>query len=292
MTERNKFLALLFLGLAVIAILLLSVSLPNLDLNQGKIFSPNQAQNQTPSGELAPMGNLFLLILQAIVAILLLLSLIFLLFSREGRDRLLINLIIAIFLALLLSYLMGRPKPAEPIQPTPNLPSEVAPQSLQITPEPVPPLPESSNPALLWATLVGLALLISAGTAGLLWYFRRKMDSAEPFDRLAKEAERAAAELQQGGDLKDIVIRCYFQMGRILREERGLERKSAMTPREFEQLLSRMGVPEEPVYHLTRLFEHVRYGRKPAGEQEQQRAIESLKAIAAYCKGWREAQQV
>jgi hypothetical protein len=101
---------------------------------------------------------------------------------------------------------------------------------------------------------------------------------------LAGPAEEAIAAIRVGADLKDTVMRCYFEMGRVLREQRGISRDQAMTPREFEQYLAQEGLPRKPVGQLTRLFEMVRYGAKAVGKREELQAIDCLTAIVNACR--------
>jgi hypothetical protein len=68
-------------------------------------------------------------------------------------------------------------------------------------------------------------------------------------------------------------------MVRILNEQRGIQRRKHMTPREFEIRLEEAGFPGEPVRQLTRLFEQVRYGAKALGAQEERQAVACLTAI-------------
>ncbi|OGF54139.1 MAG: hypothetical protein A2Z21_07130 [Candidatus Fraserbacteria bacterium RBG_16_55_9] len=76
-------------------------------------------------------------------------------------------------------------------------------------------------------------------------------------------------------------MRCYHEMSRILSEHRGIRRKRAMTPREFERHLEQVGLRSEHIRKLTRLFEEVRYGaNKKSGEQEEREAVVCLEAIA------------
>jgi hypothetical protein len=76
------------------------------------------------------------------------------------------------------------------------------------------------------------------------------------------------------------VLRCYREMSQILSEQRGVARPRDMTPREFEQQLATVGLRDEHIRRLTRLFERVRYGARLAGEHEEREAVDCLSAIA------------
>lgn len=101
---------------------------------------------------------------------------------------------------------------------------------------------------------------------------------------LGVEASQALDDLQTGADLEDTILRCYAQMSRVVSEQRNIQRKQAMTPREFEQELTRCGLPKEDVSELTRLFELSRYGDIKLGEQEKMQALTCLQAIVEVCQ--------
>ncbi len=96
---------------------------------------------------------------------------------------------------------------------------------------------------------------------------------------MTREAQKTLEELRAGADLREEVIRCYYEMSRILGERQGLRRHQAMTTREFERYLEREGVPGIYIKRLTQLFEMVRYGAKRLGEPEEREAVACLTAI-------------
>ena len=98
------------------------------------------------------------------------------------------------------------------------------------------------------------------------------------------EAEKAWRALQTGLDLKDVIIKCYRQMGLALKEEQGIEREDFMTTGEFQHLLATAGVPYGPVHQLTRLFDAVRYGNWQPNPTDKHEAIQSLEAIMVYSR--------
>ena len=77
---------------------------------------------------------------------------------------------------------------------------------------------------------------------------------------------------------------------RVVKEEKGVARESAMTVREFEEQLVSKGLPEEAVQTLSRLFEQVRYGSMATSTREEDMAVASLNAIVEACGGQPEAQ--
>jgi len=110
-----------------------------------------------------------------------------------------------------------------------------------------------------------------------IWYRRRPITN--PLDMVAQEAQLALDELEAGGNFRNVILRCYYDMVRALSFQRSIRRRDAMTAREFEQRLVELGLPGEPVGRLTRLFELVRYGAKEPGEQAERQAVDCLDAI-------------
>lgn len=128
-----------------------------------------------------------------------------------------------------------------------------------------------------------LLALILIGVGWFVWRQARKLRFAQ--EQVAAEARTALANLDAGESLRDVIIRCYVAMGDAAREQRGIQRQVGVTPREFEQrLINYAGLPESPVKRLTRLFEQVRYGAHSAGDGEKKEAQACLQAIIAACE--------
>jgi hypothetical protein len=162
--------------------------------------------------------------------------------------------------------------------------ANVQPPVSQITPFPtsmpgtVITRPEFNQPSTWWTYIASLV------TAGLLIYSLRNFwikihPQKTGFSQIAIEAQDALDDLHAGADIKDTVIRCYYQMDRILDKHRGITRKKAMTPREFELTLMNSGLPGAHIRQITRLFEKVRYGDYSFGEAGKNLAVSSLEAI-------------
>jgi len=149
--------------------------------------------------------------------------------------------------------------------------------------EGMPEFGATSPPWLIWMASFVLAALFAAVIFWIGWTLlnrSRKYDMQE----FAQEAQAAIDALQAGADLRNTVIRCYYEMSEVLKTKQGIQRESAMTPREFEQRLTARGLPSEPVQQLTRLFEAVRYGTDVPGVREEHQAIASLTAIVEACR--------
>jgi hypothetical protein len=286
-TRRKRLSILLISGITVAAMLLLSAGLSGLEFLPGQSLPlwGNQTRVIGEFGTL-PGGEAMLLLMRMVFILALLclpLSIIYLIISPEARKRLLKQLLsllpfvlMFILIAPLLRNCSFQPEETG-LSGTGQPAAEPLPRELAVF-IPDPP------PWLILVASLGLALLLTALIAGSVWLIWRRRRPESPMQRLAQEAQSALDALQSGGDLKNIVIRCYFEMSRVLNEQRGIRRDQDMTPREFERLLAGKGLPAEPVRQLTRLFEDVRYGTQIPGHLEERQALASLTAIVAACR--------
>jgi len=145
-----------------------------------------------------------------------------------------------------------------------------------------PPLPAAVAEPPQWLVIVVTLTIVGTvlGIAWLWWQRRRQAIDFGPAELLAFEAEQAAKTIEAGSDLKDTVLRCYRDMSRVLRDTQNIHRQEAMTPREFEAQLAGIGLSNDHIRRLTRLFESVRYGGNTATEREKREAVDCLNAIA------------
>ena len=274
----------LFLGMAVLAMILLSASLSELEFLPGQPFSLGRRPAQVGLGGGVVEGDALGALLRALViltAVLTPFAIIYLIVSPKARRRLLAQLVPLALLFLFFYYQWTRIEPELPgaeSEPASGLPPiTLPPSSLESVPDP----PQ-------WLTVVtslGLAVLIAAFLVGALWLvWRGRRRPASSLKQLAREAQEALDALLAGADLRNTIMRCYFEMARVLSEQRGIRRQKDMTPREFERRLEKAGLPGEPVQRLTRLFEQVRYGTKVPNEREEGQAIACLTAIIEACR--------
>ena len=291
MTDRNRRLALLFSALAIVALLLLAAGLDGLELQPGRPGPAagrltTEEEGSTPGQVPAALANTALLVLGLLLALLVPLALLYLFLGADRRRRWLYGLVL--FLGLLGLYLAARANPGQMLLPA----------ATAVAPETVPeegflPGPAASAvelevqpPAwLAWLAATLLALIAAGlvlGTAWLVWV--RAQQPPGPLPQLAAQAQAALADLEAGAGVRDVVMRCYLEMSRVLEQERGLGRDEAMTPREFEAALRNTGLPREPVARLTHLFEEARYGAARPGHREEEQAVACLSAIVAACR--------
>jgi len=227
-----------------------------------------------------------LIFLQGIFAFVTLAFLIFLVV------RLVVNIdfkligIVALILVLLVgvSYLLPDIIPQPAVLPAADNPIDTA--------DTEPPDKDSqmlqTSQALIWIII----FLITAGLAVVLFNLIQGWGSASPQDsELIRSAEEALTAFHEGMDLRNVILRCYFQMTNTLLTEQGIEREAAMTVWEFEERLQQKGYPAAPITQLTSLFEKIRYGEQDFSPEEEDKALDSLNQIITHAKRNREHQQ-
>jgi predicted permease len=281
--------ALIFALAAVLAVLVLAAGLSGLELMPGEpeAFGFVFRSTRAPPQEFRPDDRILnvIRIVYLVGLVLLPIWLIYIIVNPQARKRFIRDMITFgtfIFMFLMLaSYFSERMQEQEGEQfgnfgGFPEAPlGEGADRNFGNEP------PES----LMWVASVLVALVVVGFVAlvfWIVWRSRRKKDKT--LERIAGEVQTALDDLQSGGDLRNVIIRCYNDMVTALREMRGVHRNSALTPREFEDILHSMGFPMEPVHQLTRLFETVRYGHKSVTRREELIAQDSLMAILDACR--------
>jgi hypothetical protein len=272
--------------LGVLALVFLAGGLSTFTLQPGKVFQQPtyEAPEQTaPVLTDTPSSDTFNTLLRGILAVLLVvlpLSVILAMFSKEGRKRLLTNALMIVMVLIVLSRVQEAQQQArEASQAEVGIGNQLpAVMGEPLPPPPPPPSEEFVLVASLVIVVIGLILVVWLGRR---WLFPPQSSA---LIQIAEEADRARDELAGGGALEDVVIRSYRQMTKIVAEARELRRSPSATPREFEDTLAGAGLPLGPLDDLTKLFEQVRYGGLVAGPAERQIAINSLTAIAAACR--------
>ena len=263
-------------GLAVAAIMLLSTGLSSLELQPGK---PLQLGFGSPAGvpPALPANQTVLEIFRtlwrviAVVAIILLpVSIIQFIVSPNARRRIIQNVLRT--LAFLLLYYLLAFGLSQSINSLSEDGAQGAPNAADLSPvEFTPP-----SDTVVTSISVVVAILITL-LAWLVWRRIRPRTGAR--QQLAQQAQTAIDELRSGNDLKNTVIRCYYEMSQTLSRHKGIHRQRDMTAREFELRLADAGLPLEHIHRLTRLFEVARYSARPPGAPEEHEAISCLTAI-------------
>jgi multisubunit Na+/H+ antiporter MnhC subunit len=266
---------------------MLAVGLREVSFNEARSFSRIESDNPEP----LPQGLLNSIVdtsfwKQVFAWTLLLLIVVFIgfLLSAELRRRL-IKLFLRMSLTFLAIYiLLNRnrelfaPQDSEPVKGGASALSVLA----------TTPLPEFVPPRVFSLT----SYLVSFGVAVLLvilvwrlvvhWRSQNSSNSGLSLSEIAGIARDSLRELSSGMNSSDLIMRCYFRMSDVA-AKRNLNRKTAMTPREFALRLVQAGLPADAVRNLTRLFETVRYGRAKLGSTETGEAVACLTTILHHC---------
>ena len=258
----------IFAGLALISLVLLSASLKTIQFEPGRPFSFSQL---APSVVDSTIPNQSLRLLTAIFRVVLILGwivlplyIILLIIDKKERKRFIRDMIMFLTIAAALYFLLNQRSAQQPnaqTNPLGGLLGTPAP------PGPLAPPPTPYVPPPAWVTMLASILIAGAITLIVVGIFysiwkrsHDRLQSSEPLRAVQREAQSALDALEAGGDLREIILRCYYQMAETLRESRGIQRNFDMTPHEFEIYLERRGLPRDPIHQLTQVFEQVRYG--------------------------------
>jgi hypothetical protein len=282
MSNDRKRRSLIFLGLTAIAILLIAVALPRLELQPGSPLPGLEGGAEAlPTGVVAlpPISvNTFV---RAILGGILVTALLYSVFKgikgtswREivGALRFMavLGLILLVGVGLLFALSHVRIS-ASPVAP------ELLPAAMRITGMELPPLPAGLI-GLVWVCL-GLVILLLAG-----WVIRWQVQRRREKDQLSLEVHDALQALKSGENVRNVIVRCYQEMSRVLQKEQGVELVESMTAQEFERLLEARDFPPTPIRQLTQLFEAARYGYRSPTSRDEQEAFDCLNAIVLYTR--------
>jgi uncharacterized membrane protein len=286
---RNRDRIKMLLPAGIIAVLvLLAIGINGLQMLPGRPFNlgdpgPMSAGGSALSGDPNNISILIFRIIMIAAAIALPATLLMALLTSDGRRQLLAYLIMGALLVLGFLLLQGSPKNPRDVEVAKQAVSQETPLPLAAQ-LPTDVFRPSAPDWLVLAISISFGLLICGIIAAVVYVaWRRSRPANTAMQELAAEAQSAMQALQSGAELKDVVMRCYREMSRVLQKERGIQRQAAMTAREFEIALNDKGIPAEPVQQLTRLFEKVRYGHEVPAPLDEQLAMSSLSAIVAAC---------
>jgi hypothetical protein len=275
MTKRKRQFTLVFAGLAILTLVALSAGLSGVELRAARPFTIAGQESSRFVGEAPTLSpevfNLMWQILSVVFAILLPFAVFHFLVSPEGRKRVIRNtLLLSLYAIFFLIFLQNlRQRSGSVLDDA----ASGAPAAEQVT------IPDIFlNPPPLLIFIIGL--LIVTGLAMLIYFLMRRRAPVEnELQVVAREARLALAGLRAGADVTDTILRCYLQMTLALNRARGLQRKHAMTPREFETYLVRAGLHTDHIQRLTRLFEGARYSAHPPTPRDEREAEDCLQAI-------------
>ena len=295
MFRRMRIVLLFALGIALVAMLLLSAGVSELELLPGESAPGTEVESESMGGiptEIDEVLRTAFRVFAAIIVVGLPVVIISSLLTPEARKNLLKGMVPLILLGLLVyGAFRASSNLEEALQPTPTAAAgtpEPTPASEAVTGvviEETSGIDTAAPEWLIWAAIVTLALILALVLVGAVrLLFRYRVRQPSPLAELAEQAEDAAEAIRAGADLHDTILLCYYRMSQTLQERRGIWRERAMTPREFETYLARSGIPVEHVRRLTRLFEKVRYGAKAIEAEDERQALSSLGAIVEHCR--------
>jgi hypothetical protein len=278
--QRKRIKLLIYLGLAGVALIILAAGMSTLDIQTGYIaleqaegvLVPPDTDEETPAAPVfvdpsnltsaLVLGGLFLFILFAAIR------------WKQIRVALLVLLLFSgSIIGMIYLYTLYGDLP-EQSEEEEVLPPDLG--NIRIDEDLLNNPPDWVD-SISIIVAVGIAVIVAVVVVFLVR--RPWQKDSRALDMIAAEAEAALADIRAGGDLRDAVLRCYFEMSQGLRRSMGLVREEGMTPREFESALTDSGLPTNSVHRLTRLFESVRYGRHEASEGEIREAVDSLEEI-------------
>lgn len=280
---------LILVGLTLIVVLLLAGSLRNM------VFSPGHAlpfEQMMPNfstigtdDELTRQVMIVMRIIFILGWIVLPFYVIYLIISPEARKRFLRDLVTILPFLLLLYFLSNGLQNNQQAQDLDRRIQGNPVEEVAVTPAPQVEFTADPSDWQVTLTIIGLAVAgTGLGVGALYIYLNSLHPKQQPLTRLAEEAQSAIDAIEAGGDLRDVIMRCYYEMNRAIGDSRNLKRNADMTAHEFESFLLEKGLPHEPIHNLTELFERVRYGAFEPGRQEERLAVSSLSAIVAACQ--------
>lgn len=286
--KRSWVLLLSFLALGALTVL--SVSVGSVSFADAQPVGREEAEASTRLPPLA-LGQIRNVAPQSqavlIVTFVVLLALVAVLLSPEGRKRMFIVLFRMAFTLLAVYFLFKRyPGVFDFLNPAGQ---GTAPRSpgLESGAGIPPPVftPPQETPLLTYAVslLVVLGLIFAAWWSYRAWRALTQRPAVSLQD-LARIARASLRELSDGRETTDVIMTCYFRMSEVVGERRNLQRGMGVTPSEFASRLEEAGLPGDAVRRLTRLFEGVRYGGRKAGPKEVNEAVACLTSILQYCE--------
>jgi hypothetical protein len=280
MNQRTR--NLLLIWGSTIALILLIAALPNLTLAERRY--------SVSTNDLDALGILYnnLLPIVTLAVPLMIVALILMLPVFRTRNAILALLLLLLIIVLFMWLAAQGAAPELVLTPEPIATGPVTPAATPLPGEIATPLPYDvaaptpDTPPWLsyFISLIAVTLLLAiVGFLGWRFWPDSAESTATATEEVAQGAETALAALERGDPLRDVILRCYQEMTWALSEARDVRRDSAMTPREFEHKLTKLGLPADAIHNLTQLFEGARYGNVAYSEREQQSAIASLNAI-------------
>ncbi len=278
---QKKQVIFLFMALAAALILLLvSSSLSQLELTPGEPL-PMGNMASTLEGTFMPKSGEIILQLIRLFFLLAIISIpilvVLLIVSPKARRQFLREMVRVIPMILLV-ILFGRIARLVRAPENEEVPAPQAGDGL--SPDFVPGgelvMPELSNQWTVVA-IVAIAVTITVIIGLIVWFtLRNSKRTPDVRERILAQTGRALRQIEMGGEVRDVIQRCYREMNTALREQRGVQRRANLTTQEFQEHLVGLGFPARAVRTLTHLFEEVRYGSKTGTPEMVDEAVACL----------------
>ncbi len=281
MNRRARHTVLICLFVGLVAFLLLSLSLSDLELRPGAPI-PGAAQEDSSLRDAMHVSAIAAAPLPlpgVIVGALLIALLVYVMARLVGLvdPRRIAAIVLGLLLLIGLVNLLPRIAPGPPALQAEESSAAAATRSQVYVRSPLGQAPS----AFRW--LAAGCLLVGAGAfAALLLNRPPKTDPA--LDSLAQSAEDALRNLAAGKSFSSVIIDCYLQMSEVIHAEQDIQRPREMTAHEFLAQLEMKGLPPEPVHRLTLLFEKARYGAEPMSRSDEDSGRECLRQVVQYCR--------
>ena len=286
MLKNGRLRLLIPLALAIIGLLVIAAGLSNLRLGPGeptvnlfRLMIQDLSDIRLDAGvpENLPGPDRFIRIPTILIWFTILATLIFAFGSARFRKVLLAMLFFVFLFLVILPELIGRQRTDEVAEERGGGSGNVPEGS-----ESMPPPPEVVVSPPDWLTAI-IATTLALVIVVAIWFVWRRLKRLRPDARseLVGTAEQTLAHLDRGADVRDAVLRCYADMTRHFGRNRQLERRKAMTPREFDSHLAAAGMDDKDIHRLTRLFEAVRYNGRASDEPMAQEARACLNSIVS-----------
>ncbi len=292
LTAPMKAIALFFVFWAVLTI---AMSMPYLMLGPEE-KAPDVPVGVQSSGESfsSSSGNYLKLLYVTFTTSLLGLFIVYSIIRAFKKDSEYFKSIIGIFvLAIIVSGIMILAFTAAPNYSMPHIgKNETSSQggSGNSTVETATESPGASLYAVAGMGLLLVSLIIVAIVRTMISKKPEKVESQT--EELMKKIDAAMKDLKKGGEVQEIIIRCYRQMCRILSKGGKMSGDESMTPREFERaVVIQTGINEEPVSELTSLFEEARYSTHPIDNSKRKKALRALRQVKTEMESITEAKE-
>ena len=274
--------------LALGALFVLSAGLRDIPFREGRSFSTDQVESirSIPTSIVNSALNIpFWMQVSVWGALLLMVVLIALLMTPEGRKRLL-QIVIRVAVIYWGLYILFTEYPELLADIGLAFNANNAPGASASTGE-LPPAFASppSNSVLSYIVSFAIAVLLLAIAWKVISFWREVSASSaeQPLKQIARIVRSSLNDLSSGRDSTDVIINCYLRMNDAVADKRSIRRGVAVTPAEFAFQLEGAGLPSDAVQRLTRLFEGARYGDAKTGPREINEAVSCLTTILHYC---------